>query len=103
MSTGSTTAATATLDLLHARDACRRHLGALAAVRPDPDLANPQGRHASAATLRRGMRRQQPVAIGDNPRLNWGSREDGPPGPPPTPRPIACAAVIAEIAGVLPL
>ncbi|MDP9371404.1 MAG: hypothetical protein M3Q65_02890, partial [Chloroflexota bacterium] len=32
-------AAAANLDLLHALDACRRHLGALPAVRPDPDLA----------------------------------------------------------------
>ena len=96
-------AAAANLDLLHAFDACRRHLGALPAVRPDPDLATPQGRHAYAAALRRAVRRQTAAAVWDNPRLHWGRPEDGPPGPPPAPRPLARAAVIAEFAGMLPL
>lgn len=95
--------AAANLDLLQAMAACERHLGGLPAVRPDPDLTTVQGRHAYAAALRRAVRRRHPDAVRDNPRLNWGRREDGPPGPPPTPRPTDRAAVIAEIADMLPL
>lgn len=95
--------AAANLDLTQATAACARHLGGLPAVRPDPDLTTVQGRHAYAAALRRAVRRRHPDAVWDNPRLHWGRREDGPPGPPPTPRPTDRAAVIAELAGILPL
>lgn len=95
--------AAANLDLLQATAACERHLGGLPAVRSDPDLTSPGGQHAYAAALRRAVRRRHPDAVWDNPRLNWGRRADGPPGPPPPSRPVARPAVIAELAGILPL
>jgi len=95
--------AAANLDLMQAATACERHPGGLPAVRPDPDLTSSGGQHAYAAALRRAVRRRHPDAVWDNPQLNWGRRADGPPGPPPSSRPVARAAVIAELAGILPL
>ncbi len=95
--------AAANLDLLQADAVCRQYLGALPAVRPDPDLTSHRGRHAYAAALRHAVRRTHPEAVSTNPRLHWGRRGDGRPGLPPPPQPVARARMVAEVATMLPL
>ncbi len=96
--------AAANLDLLHALDACRRQLGMLPAIRPDPDLATPRGIHAYAARLRREVaRRQRDILQLDPWYLHWGRRGDGPPGPPELPPPYPREEVIDDIALLIAL
>lgn len=96
-------AAASNLDVLHAAAMARRYLGALPAVRPDPELGTCGGAHAYAAALRWEVRRRYPEAVEEHPRLNWGRRGDGPPGPPPPPVPVPRADVLDEVARMLPL
>lgn len=83
-------AAAANLDLAQAVAIARRRLGVPPRVREEPDLGTWRGWHEYATSLRREVRKRQPDApYRDGARLNWGRREDGPPGPPPRLQPVA--------------
>ncbi len=90
-------------DLWHALDACRRHLGALPALRSDPDLATAVGHHAYATALRRQVARRRPDARREPYWLTWGRRGEGRPGRPILPAPRPREAVITAVALIIAL